>query len=461
MSSAVVAGQAPIPPTTRALLSLAWPIVVSRSTQTVVGLCDALMVATLGETALAASTTGAMNAYVLMMLPMGVCFIIASFASQLHGRGETLSARRYGFYGLIIAGVTQLLCVAAIPLVGVALGALDYNGELLRLMSSYLVIRLMSGGAMIGMEALGSYYGGIGNTQLPMRCNILAMVLNVALNWVLIGGHLGAPALGVAGAALASTLSTWIAFLVLFGIFLRDGKRAGRVVPQLAMADFKRMLRFGLPAGLNWFFEFLAFMFFVNVVVAGLGTTALAAMMSVLQINSVSMMPAFGLASAGAILVGQRIGAGEQALVPRVVWLTFRVAAAWQGLVGLAYLLLPELLFTPFAQGHPAEAQALREVGARMLMLSAAWQLLDATVNTLAEALRAAGDTAWPLYARIAIGWILFAPGSYLSVRVLGGGDLVAVGWVVGYMAVLAAVIFLRFRSGAWRKMELIEPTVD
>lgn len=443
-------------PSLKALLRLAWPIVVSRSTQVVVGLCDALMVAGLGEAALAATTAGAMNAFALMILPMGVCFIVSSFASQLFGRGDGVGARRYGFYGLGVAAATQVLCLAGMVLVPWVLGKMDYAPDVRAQMSDYLVIRLLGGGAAIGLEALGNYYGGIGNTSLPMRANLLAMGLNVGFNWILIGGNLGAPALGVQGASLASVLSTWVAFAALLGVFLWQGKRQGAVVPALHARELWRMLRFGIPSGLNWFFEFFAFNFFINVVVVGLGTTALAGLMSVLQINSVSFMPAFGLASAGAILVGQQIGARRPEQVPRLVRLTFLSAGAWQGAVGLAYFLIPELLIAPFAGGK-AEGAPLLEVGARMLMLSAGWQLFDAAVNTLAESLRAAGDTAFTLWARMALAWVVFVPGSYVSVRHFGAGDVVAVLWVVLYLGLLAGVLVWRFRSGAWRQVRLVE----
>jgi MATE family multidrug resistance protein len=322
-------------------------------------------------------------------------------------------------------------------------------------MEDYLAIRLLSGGAVVGLEALGNYYGGLGNTRLPMRASVVAMVLNVGGNWLLIDGNLGAPALGVRGAALASTLSTSAAFLGLLAVFVagRRSVRAGR----LRGAELLRLLRFGIPSGCNWFFEFLAFAFFLNVVVAGLGTTALAALMAVIQVNSVAFLPAFALASAGAILVGQAIGRSRKDDVPGLVGLAFGVAGAWQGLVGLAYLVLPELVLAPFAR-DPASAGELLAVGRRMLLLSVGWQLFDAAASVLAEALRAAGDTAFTLWARLVIAWAVFAPGSWVSVRVFGGGDVAAVGWLVGYLALLAAVLFLRFRSGAWRQIVLVEP---
>jgi MATE family multidrug resistance protein len=214
------------------------------------------------------------------------------------------------------------------------------------------------------------------------------------------------------------------------------------------------MLRFGLPSGLNWFIEFAAFGFFINVVVAGLGTTSLAALMAVMQLNSISFMPAFGLASAGAILVGQAIGRREHGLVPPTVRVTLTAAATWQGLVGISYLIAPRALLLPFVDPR-VEARGFLDAGARMLMLSAAWQVFDAAANTLSEALRAAGDKAFSMWARALLAWLFFVPGVLASVRILGGGDVVAVLWLVGYIAALALVLALRFRNGAWRRLDL------
>jgi MATE family multidrug resistance protein len=442
--------------TLRALLALAWPIVLSRSSQVVVGVADAVMVAHLGPEALAATTAGALNAFALFILPMGTVFIVSSFSSQLFGMGDLGGARRYGWYGLAVAAVAEAIALAAIPFLPAALGALPYEPGVRHAMEGYLALRLLSAGAVVGLEALANYYGGLGNTRLPMLANVAAMVLNVAGNWLLIDGNLGAPALGVRGAALASTLATGAAFLGLLVVFVREGRRLG--TGRLRAAELRRLVRFGLPAGVNWFFEFAAFAFFLNVVVAGLGTTSIAAMMVVVQVNSAAFMPAFGLASAGAILVGQAIGAARKERVPRLVGLTFGVAAAWQSLVALAYLAAPDLVLSAFAR-DPASAPELLAVARGMLFLSAAWQLGDAGASVLSESLRAAGDTAFPMWARVTLAWLVFAPGSFLSVRVLGGGGSTAVGWLVAYLCALALVLLLRFRSGAWRRIALVEPS--
>lgn len=445
---------APQRATLRSLLTLAGPIVLSRASQTVVGLSDAIMVADLGASALAATSTGAANAFSLLILPMGITFIVSSFSSQLFGSGDAVSARRYGWYGLIVAGLTQLVCFASIPFFGPVLDLLPYEADVRGLMTTYLTWRILSGGAAIGIEALANYYGGLGRTVPGMVTNLIAMGLNVALNWVLINGAGPVPALGVFGAALASTISTLLAFAGFFVFFLREGRGLGR--PALAMPEFTRMMRFGLPSGFNWLFEFLAFIFFINVVVAGLGTAAVAAFNSVIQLNSVSFMPSFGLASAGAVLVGQAIGAGRKDDVPHVVKLTAGTASVWMASAGLAYLFIPGVLLIPFARG--ADAAAVMQFGVRMLMVSAAWQVFDASATALAECLRATGDTLFPLVVRLVIAWLVFVPGAWFTVRSFGGGEVGAMVWLVIYLALLALVLLLRFRSGKWRTLELIEP---
>src|ERR1700712_2815403 len=125
-------------PSVSALLLLAWPIVISRSTQVIVGLTDAVLVADLGESSVAATTTGALNTMMLLILPMGICFIVSSFSSQLFGKGDLAGARRYGFYGLGIAVATELICIAGTFGVAPLLAHLDYSPEVRELMVDYL-----------------------------------------------------------------------------------------------------------------------------------------------------------------------------------------------------------------------------------------------------------------------------------------------------------------------------------
>jgi multidrug resistance protein, MATE family len=442
-------------PTFRSLLKLALPMVISRSTQTLVSFADLLMVAPLGTQAIAATATGATNSYALLIFPLGTCFLVQSFSAQYFGKGDITSARRFGWYGLAIALLTQLLCLAAWPFVQSAVNLSPAEPTVQNLMGDYIRLRLLSGGCAIGIEALGAYFSGLSRTTPAMGVNILAMALNVLLNWMLIFGHWGFQPMGVAGAALASSISTAVAFGVFLTIFVREGRISE--VLALRFREWLRLIRFGAPSGLNWLFEFLAFLFFINAVVTRLGTDTLAAMNSVLQVNQVSFMPAFGLASAGAVLVGQSLGAKSIEAAKKSVRLTLVVSTLWMGLVGAVCLVFAVPIVSLFQPDNASEAKALTALATTMLRISVAWQLFDAVSMTLSEALRAAGDTLFPLMGRLVIAWLVFVPGAYLTVQWWHGTEVSATLWLVIYLVLLSLVLGWRYRSGVWQQMALVE----
>jgi MATE family multidrug resistance protein len=447
----------------RKLAALAWPIVLARATQSVVGFSDAFMVAPLGEAPLAAVTTGAINTFSLIILPMGTVFILQSFASQLRGRGALRSVRRYAWYGLVIALVAGLVAAATIPFVGSAIALLHYEAPVEAAMTTYVSIRLLSVGAAVGVEALANWYGGLENTRVAMVVGIVTMVGNVLLNYLLIEPRLGLPGYGVAGAACASTLATFAGFAVVATMFARGkGLDAGaedakRKHGPLKVAELVRVLRFGLPNGVNWFLEFAAFALFIDVVVAHLGTTALAAFNVVMQLNSISFMPAFGVASAGAILVGEAIGKGEKDQVGGILKRTALTACVWMGLVGALYFVAPGRLIGMF-RSREVPGEALVVLGTTMLMMSAVWQVFDGLTMTVSEALRAAGDTTWCMFMRIGIAWGVFTPLAWAAVLVFGGGVVTTMTSLILYIAALALVFTWRFRTGRWRSIVLVDP---
>lgn len=437
----------------RSLLTLAWPIVLARATQSVIGFTDALMVAPLGDEALAATTTGGFNAFMFIILPMGSVFIVQSFTAQLRGRGDLAAAQRYAYYGLALALAAGLIAALAVPFVSEGLAWFGYAPRVHELMTQNLAIRLLSVGGAVGTEALGNFYGGLGDTRPALRAGLVAMLLNVALNWLLIEPHFGLPGYGVVGSATASVIATWAGFFAIGWGFVRDGRGCPR---GLRLAEFRRMLRFGLPNGVNWFLEFSAFILFINAVVGHLGTTELAAFNIVIQINSISFMPAFGLASAGAILAGEAIGRRAREEVWPIVRLTGAVAAGWMAAIGVMYFAIPRPLVGMF-QPRGEVAGNLLAVGASMLGLSAFWQVFDAAGLTLSEALRAAGDTLFCMIARIVLAWAVFIPCAWWLVRSGTGGTNGVIACMAGYIALLAATFALRFASGSWKKIELVE----
>ncbi len=430
-------------------------MVLARASQSVMTFADAIQVKDLGPDAIAATATGGLNTMTFVFLPMGVAFIIQSFVAQLAGRGDLAETRRFAWYGLGISALAGVVAVLAIPVVPSVLGLTSYPPDVRDSMTSYMQIRMLSITAAVGIEALGGWYGGLGNTWMQMIAGLITMIAAVAGNALLI------PHFGVDGAAIACVIATWLGFAMLLLAFWRGWGGAPKRHRPLGLSrhELWRVAKFGLPNGLNWFLEFAAFAAFLNVVVAKLGAITVAAFNVVMAVNSIAFMPAFGLASAGAILAAQEIGKGTRDRVWAHVKLTFACTIAWEGAMALAYVAVPERILAWFApEGGSA---TLIAVGASMLVISALWQVFDAIGMTLNETLRAAGDTAWTAAARIVIAWGLFAPISYLVVTVWHGGAVGAMACLVGYLALLAATLALRFRSGAWKRIELIEPKLE
>jgi MATE family multidrug resistance protein len=434
-----------------AVLRLAWPIVLARATQAVIGFTDALMVAPLGQDSLAATTTGGLDAFAFIILPMGTVFIVQSFAAQLRGQGDLVAARRYAYCGLVIALGAAVVAALAIPLLPSALSHFGYAPHVHALMSQNASIRLLSVGGAVGTEALGNYYGGLGRTRPAMVAGVVAMVTNVALNALLIEPHFGLPGYGVVGSATASVVATWLGFATIGTLFLREGASPRG----LELRELWRMLRFGLPNGVNWLLEFSAFTLFVNAGVGHLGTTELAAFNVVLQVNTLSFMPAFGIASAGAILVGENIGRRALDAVWPTVRATGLLAASWMATVSISYLVAPAAIigwFQPRGEPNPA----LLRTGITMLAFSVGWQIFDATALTLSEALRAAGDTFFCMVARVLLAWGAFVPAAFFVSRSALGGAGSMMLCLAGYIVLLALTFAARFGSGRWRRIDLV-----
>jgi MATE family multidrug resistance protein len=446
-----------MPAQLRRLLALSWPVIVARATQSVIGFSDAFMVAPLGEESLAAVTTGALNTFSFIILPMGTSFILQSFTAQLRGRNELGAVRRYAWYGMMLALVAGLSAVCAIPLIPLAAHRLGYAPGVEHAMVTYMSIRFLSVGAVVGSEALGNWFGGLGNTRVAMISGATAMVVNVLGCYCLVLPRFGLPGFGVSGAGWASVVASWSGFVVVALAFRSESAQAPGDGGKLRMSEFVRVLRFGIPNGTNWFLEFAAFAIVLNLVAGHLGTTVLAALNVVIQVNSISFMPAWGVSAAGAILVGEAIGRRAQGEVWPLVRLTGAVAIGWMVTIGLLYLVAPAALIRLFAS---EESSDLVAVGVTMLTVSAVWQIFDGIGITLSEALRAAGDTSWTMAARIALAWGIFVPLAWVAVLRRGGGVVVLMLAFVIHLALVAAALCWRFASGRWRDIELVEPSV-
>ena len=435
-------------PDLRLLFVLAWPIVLARAAQAIGGFADALMIAPLGEAALAAVTTGWLDMYIASILPVSTVYILQSYTAQLRGRGDLASVRRYAWYGLGIAGAAQLVVLACIPLLPSLLAAAPFEPQVRADLVVYLSIRLLTIGSLVATEALGSWYGGLGDTRPALRAGLVTLAASVLGNSLLIPAH------GVAGAAWASVIGSLCGLAVIAVPFARSAA-PGPARLGLSARELGRVLRLGLPHGISWFLEVAAFIFFVNVVVAHLGTTALAAFNVVTQLNAIAYLPTLGLALAGAIAAGEAIGRGALPAAVRVAGLAVGAAVVWMVSMAALYLALPAPLVEAFAYS-PDAALGFVAVGVVILRFYALTQVFDAIGTVLNQVLRAAGDTTWCMLARGLVSWLVFAPVAWYVVIEADGGVNSAMLVFLAYIAAMALVVAVRFRSSRWQAMDLV-----
>jgi multidrug resistance protein, MATE family len=124
--------------------------------------------------------------------------------------------------------------------------------------------------------------------------------------------------------------------------------------------------------------------------------------------------------------------------------------------VGLLYVLAPRPIIAMF-KPRDGDTTALFAAGGTMLMMSSIWQLFDGLGMTLSEALRAAGDTSFCMWARMVLAWVVFTPLAWTAVLLLGGGIVTMMIALIVYIALIAVVMGARFASGRWRAIQLVE----
>jgi MATE family multidrug resistance protein len=446
----------PIPPRTRGGLGeiarLAWPVVISQMSTTLMGIVDMAMVGQLGATELAAVGFAHIWTWTLFSLFVGTASGVQTFVAQDHGAGAELRCGSWVWHALAVllpaAAVAAALVGAAAPF---ALAALGPSPELQAKALEFLPGRLVG---LVGTTlafSWASFFRGIGDTRTPMLGALAANLVNVSLAYALIFGELGFPRLGVAGSGIAIAVGEWSLALFLGGAAARRGLRArfGTAPIRARRAEVYRVLRTGLPVGGQTVLDMAAFAVFTTLV-ARMGDASMAASQAFIALLSLSFMQASGLSVAAATLVGRYVGAGDPAAAERSFRSALGLAAALGGAVALLFVSVPDLLLGLFSED--ADVLAL---GGPLLALGAGFQLLDALGITSAGALRGAGDTRWPFLVQASLAWLLFLPSAWLFGVALAGGLTGA--WAGGlvYVAALAIAFIGRFRAGAWRRIHI------
>lgn len=443
----------------RAVLRLSLPLILANAFMTLQITIDRIMLSHYSSEAMAAAMPAAMVFWTLLTLLQSTAAYCTTFVAQYFGAGRYNRVGPAVWQALYFAVACGILFLGLIPLAPLILSLGAHSPEMQVLEHDYLIPLIWSGLPALILAAATGFFNGRGATQTVIWINLVGLLVNAVLDYLWIFGHGGFPEMGIAGAGWATFAGTWASALLALALFFRRTFRR-----QFATLSgwrfegdlFRRLMRFGLPSGLQWFMDGVVFTIF-TFLIGRMGNVELAATSLTITLNLLAILPAVGIGQAVSVLVGQRLGADRPDLAERSTWNGFYIAWIYMTGVALAYLLLPHLLLDLF-RGETGDAnwEAIEELVPQLLRFVAFYCLFDSINMVFSFALKGAGDTRFVTLAAMTLAWPIMVVPTVLA-YIHGWGVLVAWGFASAYVVALAFLFLARFRAGHWKAMRVIE----
>jgi putative MATE family efflux protein len=351
---------------------------------------------------------------------------------------------------IVIACVAPLLTMLLYCAIPHIYPYINDDPDVIALGVPYIQIRSLSILFVSMNFAFRGYWNAVDLARFYMTTLVAMHALNIVLDYALIFGHFGAPALGVEGAAIASVIALGFGSSVYFAFGLRHAREFGFLRRLPSRVEVMRLIQLSLPNGIQQMF-FSAGFLTLFWIVGQIGTAEVAAANVLINVMLVAFLPGMGFGLAAATLVGQALGRGDIDDAARWAWDVVKVALVCMGLLGLPMALAPELVMSSIYALEPATLAAaswpMRLVGISMVF--------EAAGTVLQNALLGAGDTRRVMRTAITNQWCLFLPGAYLLGPVLGLG-LTAV-WLlqVVYRAMQAGIFAWYWRGWGWARVRI------
>ena len=441
----------------RATLALALPLAAANLSQMAMSVVDTVMVGTLGAVPLAAVALGGGFYFTSVVICQGVLTAVAPLSAYAIGAGDRETAGRVAGSGLVLAALFSMPVIAVMTEAGRLLWLIGYDPALAEEIARFLRAICWGAPGFLGFAVLRSLLASLSRPRAVMIVLLLCVPANIALNWVLIFGHCGMPALGLIGAAFASASVQW---LMLGGLaaavwVLRRRDMAPRLRGgwhQIG-ADFRRIFKLGGPIGGIQALEIGVFV--VSSAVIGLfGADALAANQIAMNYASVTFMVPLGISQAATVRVAAERGAGMPAAGQRAAFVALGLGASFMAASAIVIWTAPGLIVSAYvAVGNPGNA-ALVSLALRFLAFAAAFQIADGIQVVAAGALRGYEDTTVPMLLAGLGYWLIGFVGGWALAFPLGLGPAgIWWGFVIGLVTV-AALLTVRLHHCAKRFQE-------
>ena len=434
------------------MLRLAFPVAAVQLGIMAMGVTDTIMVGHVSPTALAAAALGNLYFFIAGIFGQGTLMALDPVISQAVGARDEVAISRALQRGLVLAlALTIFTCATFVPVKWVLL-ALRQPPEVVPDAASYVRIAIPGVFPFYAFIVFRQSLQAMGRVAPVLWTVLVANLLNAGLNWVFIYGNLGSPAMGVAGSSLATSVSRWVMALALLGI--AGHRLAHHLTPwrpeTLAIEPISRMLRIGLPIGVQYLLEYGAFAA-AALLMGMLGTTQMAAHQIAINLASFTFMVPLGVSTATAVLVGHAIGAGDEAQARRAAIAGIFVGATFMCASALTFLLVPGAL----ARSYTSDA-AVVFLAATLIPIAGVFQVFDGVQAVAAGVLRGIGDTHAPAIINVVGFWLIGLPVSWVLAFRMGGGA-VGLWWgiVVG-LAAVALILLGRVRVRLGRTMHRV-----
>lgn len=439
----------------REITAMSGPIILGSLSFAVMEFTDRVMVNKLGTEALAAVGSASIWSYTVSTLLLGIVGCVGTFVAQCIGRNEPHLCSRYAWQGMYLSLAAGLISAVFYPLAPWLFNLMGHDPEVTRLELAYFQPRLFSYLPLAFVTTLAVFFQASNYAVVPMAMAIVGTLVNVVLNYMLIYGHWGAPAMGIAGSAWATNASMYLQFILLLAVYLSGPFH--RQFNTRGTAGFDRarvmeVVRVGAPAGGMMFLDVANWSIFISFVVGRLGAVPLAANNVALCFMQLSFIPAFALNQGVSAIVGQYIGRRDFEGARARTYTALRM--------GMLYMVAMGLFFASFGSElirivfNPEEPLVLT-LGHELLIVAAVFQIFDAICIVLSGALRGAGDTRWMLIVTFLSAYVVFIPCATLLAFYFRGGALGAWIGAAVYICVLSGFMGWRFRSERWRHINI------
>lgn len=388
------------------MLALAIPVVTAEIGWIMMGIVDTIMVGPLGPAAIGAVGVGSTLFMTGAVFGIGLLMGLDTFVAQSFGAGRIQECHRWLFNGLALGAMFSIPLMLAVSGVVLLLPRFGFHAEVLSLIRPYVSTVLWSALPLMLYAAFRRYLQAMNVVRPVMIALVTANLVNIAGNYVLIFGRFGFPEMGVVGSAWATVVARVYLAVFLLLVVLHRERYYSTGLHDVSMKPERdrlaRLFRLGLPAALQITIEVGVFGA-ASALAGGVGAAAVAAHQIALNLASFTFMIPFGMASAGAVRVGQAVGRRDVAGVRAAGKAALLIGGGFMALAGLVFVTMPRPLLHLFTRDPGVVA-----IGLSLLAIAALFQLFDGVQAVSTGLLRGLGDTrtamAWHLIGHWAIG---------------------------------------------------------